>query len=357
MLAIVLPKGILDNMESALAVRHYLFRNCQVLAVINCHKNTFQPYTGSRGCLIIARKKKKPSNDRSYKIFMAINRKIGQDSEGKPIYKKDDRGRILHEIDQDLDIILEAWKNHLNGKIQESEYAFSINVQDIDDRTLKFNPQFFLPELNKTLQKIISLDGNGFTVERLGDQIASKIWKGSRFKREDLEAEKPGLNTVEYLTPSSIFMHGKGMKLLDLSKCDESRKKEILRHQAKEGEILITRSGTIGRTTIVGRTLAGKILSDDLIRVWIDNIQLRALVFAFLKSKGGQDQLLRNEYGTVQQHLEPSHVADMQIPLPEDNKQLQKLFSTVTNALEAREQFVEMQAQADSQLLDLIGWK
>ncbi len=204
--------------------------------------------------------------------------------------------------------------------------------------------------------RIVELDGNGFVVERLGDRIASKIWKGSRFKREDLEVDAPNENTVEYLTPTSIFMHGKGMKLLDLSRCTESRRREILHHQAKDGEILITRSGTLGRLTIVGRTLAGKILSDDLIRVWIENVQYRALVFAFLKSPAGQDQLLRNEYGTVQQHLEPSHVADVQLPLPEDAEKLNYIFSIVTTALEAREKYVETEPEADSELLNLLRW-
>ena len=61
---------------------------------------------------------------------------------------------------------------------------------------------------------------------------------------------------------------------------------------------------------MVGPSLGGVILSDDLIRVWIEDDRLRAYVFQFLKSPEGQDQLRRNEYGTVQQHLEPSHVAD-----------------------------------------------
>lgn len=355
-LAIVLPKGILDNMEPALAVRHYLFRHCRVLAVINCHKNTFQPYTGSRGCLIVARKKEQPSDERQYRILMAINRKIGQDYEGVPVYKRDNRGRPTSELDQDLDIIYEAWQEHLRGRLKESEYTFSIDAQDLDDAILKLNPQFFLPSLNRTLQRIVSLDGNEFTVERLGDRIASRIWKGSRFKREDLEVDSPNDNTVEYMTPSSVFMRGEGVKYLDVSKCDERRREEILRHRAQVGEILITRSGTLGRVTIVGRTLEGVVLSDDLIRVWVEDLALRALVFAFLRSPGGHDQLLRNEYGTVQQHLEPSHVADLVLPLPDDESKLAEMMSTVTSALEARERSIEMETKADEQMLDLLGW-
>lgn len=356
-LAIVLPKGILDNLEPALVVRHFLFRHYQVQAVINCHKDSFQPYTGSRGCLIVAKKKRQPSDGRHYKIFMAINRAIGQDSEGVPRYKKDERGKPTRELDQDLNVIYNAWLEFSMGKLKESEYTFSIDATQLDSKTLKLNPQFFLPALNKSLQRIISLDGNGFSVKRLGDGIASQIWKGTWWKREDLAVEAPNENTIEYLTPTSIFMGGKGIKYLDLSRCSERRKMEILRHIAREGEIIITRSGTLGRAAIVGRTLLGKVLSDDLIRVWIEDVGLRALVFTFLRCPAGQDQLLRNEYGTVQQHLEPPHIADIQLPLPDDKDKLRILLETVKISLEAHERSIEMEERADKQILDLIHWE
>ena len=106
---------------------------------------------------------------------------------------------------------------------------------------------------------------------------------------------------------------------------------------------------------IVGSMLVGKILSDDLIRVWVDDPRLRALVFAFLRSSWGQDQLQRNEYGTVQQHLEPPHVADVLIPLPDDTEKLEGLLETVTAALDARERAVAMAGTADEQIIELLG--
>jgi type I restriction enzyme M protein len=340
-----------------LAVRHFLFRHCRVLAVINCHKNTFQPYTGSRGCLLVAEKKAKPGPGRRYRMFMAINRKIGQDSEGVPIFKKDDQGRPTEKIDHDLDEILEAWHAFNSGKLKDSEYAFSIDASALDDRTLRFNPQFFLPSLNHSLERVVRLDGNGFSVERLGDRIASRIWKGVRFKREDLETDgPPSNNTVLYYTPSAVFMRGEGAKLLDLSRCNDKRARVIRAHAASVGEILITRSGTIGRTTIVGRTLEGVVLSDDLIRVWIDDPELRAFVFTFLRSPAGQDQLRRNEYGTVQQHLEPHHVADLMLPLPDDKKDRAALMQVVVDALETRERSIELDNQADSDMLRMLDW-
>lgn len=354
-LAIVLPKGILDNMEPAMAVRHYLFRHCKVEAIINCHKNTFQPYTGSRGCLIYATKKRHADDSRNYKIFMAINRKIGQDSEGLPIFKSDQHGRPTKDLDQDLDDIYDAWLKHKSGRLKESEYIFTIKASALDDRTLRANPQFYLPSLNETIKRIVELDGSGFTVERLGDRIATNIWKGLRFKREDLDTDRQTQNTVTYYTPTSIFMRGEGTKFLDLSKCSAGRRRIILRHAAQEGEILITRSGTIGRVVSVGRTLKGAILSDDLIRVSIADPVLRAYVFAYLQSVSGQDQLLRNEYGTVQQHLEPSHVADVLVAIPDDRIALEQIARIATEAIEQRERSIELEEQGKYNTSALVG--
>ena len=67
--------------------------------------------------------------------------------------------------------------------------------------------------------------------------------------------------------------------------------------------------------------------------------------------------MLRNEYGTVQQHLEPPHVADIQLPLPDDKIKLAALMETVTTALEAHERSIEMALRADTQIIDLLHWE
>lgn len=56
-LGIVLPKSFLDT-QTYRPGREILFRECRLLAVINCHKSTFQPFTGVRTCLIVLEKRK-----------------------------------------------------------------------------------------------------------------------------------------------------------------------------------------------------------------------------------------------------------------------------------------------------------
>ena len=103
-LGIVLPKGFLDTATYQPA-RAYILQNCKILAVLNMHKNTFQPHTGVRTCILLLQKFENDEtleNIEDYDIFMGISNRIGQDSEGVPIYKYDDNGEKTETIDEDL---------------------------------------------------------------------------------------------------------------------------------------------------------------------------------------------------------------------------------------------------------------
>ncbi|WP_257236759.1 N-6 DNA methylase [Nostoc sp. 'Peltigera malacea cyanobiont' DB3992] len=148
-LGIVMPKSFLDT-QTYLPIRKILFSKCQLLAVINCHKNTFQPHTGVRTCLILVRKYNKEELPlKNYDIFMAISNKVGQDSEGVPIYKTDDKtGKPTDELDHDLDEILNSYIKFKNGDFQDAAYQFSIQYSQLNEQ-LKINPQWFLPSFNE----------------------------------------------------------------------------------------------------------------------------------------------------------------------------------------------------------------
>lgn len=86
--------------------------------------------------------------------------------------------------------------------------------------------------------------------------------------------------------------------------------------KVKKGSILLTRSGTIGNLTYVSDTLENRIFSDDVIRMYFDDPYNAGYVYAFLKSKAGQDILTTNNYGAVIQHVEPSHLGEIKVPIP-----------------------------------------
>jgi len=321
-LAIVMPKSFLDTATYRPA-RELLFRRAELLAVLNCHRNTFQPDTGVRTCVVFLRKLEAgEAPPAEHDVFMAISRKIGRDSEGRPIFKIDPDGETTEEIDHDLDEILADWRAAAAGAFESSGYRFLVPRADLD-AALNINPQRYLPHLNESLREIQAMDGrDGWTVTSLS-QIAQgvTIFKGPRLRTEPLLVEGPAeaAEVEAYYTPSAVLQDRRdGVKWLDLARATVRQRRAFDKVRVQRGDLLITRSGSIGRVAYVTSRLDGALVSDDAIRVRIRNEDLRAYVFAFLQSAHAQDQLRRNEYGAVQQHLEPHHVSDLLIPIPED---------------------------------------
>jgi len=86
----------------------------------------------------------------------------------------------------------------------------------------------------------------------------------------------------------------------------------------KNGQIVMTRSGTIGKIALVGRTLNGKVFSDDLLRIECYDKKDVGYLYAFMKSKIGQRLITTNNYGSVITHIEPEHFTNTAIPEPND---------------------------------------
>lgn len=355
-IGIVMPKSFLDT-QTYYPARQMLLRNFRLLGVVNCHKNTFQPHTGVRTCLVlIQRPDEQESLQENYPIFMAISKKIGQDSEGLPIFKKDKEGNLTDELDHDLDEVLADFKACHEGALTPSEYRFSIKRSDIGD-TLKINPQVYLPNLNETIRRIESIDGrDGWSVSTLGQMVTGiQIFKGPRLKSESIIVENPGPNVEPYYTPSAVLQEkSESAKLLDISNATPSQLRTIAAIRVHRGDIVITRSGAIGRVAMITNRLDGAIASDDLIRVRIQDEDIRLYVLSYLQSSAALDQMLRNEYGSVQQHLEPNHVSDILIPVPNDWNVLAPIIEKAKQALALKESFEELTATASKDLNGLL---
>lgn len=337
---IVMPKSFLDT-QTYLPLRKIILDNYILRAVVNCHKNTFQPHTGVRTCLVFVEKpleSKKPPKD--YPIFMAFVKKIGQDSEGFPIFKRDEKNIVTDEIDHDLGIIYNDYQDFMKGRLSPSEYRFSIKKSNIDD-LLRINPQVYLPNLNETIRKIEEIDKDGWSVTTIGQMDNEiHIFKGPRFKSENIIIEEPeDPSELEcYYTPTAVLQEkSESVKYIDIKKADKKQLSTIAAIRIKRGDIVISRSGTIGRVAYITKRLDNAIVSDDLIRVRIKNEDFRYYVFAYLQTEYAQNQMKKNEYGAIQQHLEPVHIKDILIPLPDELDDIKDVINSTKAYIQKRE--------------------
>jgi restriction endonuclease S subunit len=119
--------------------------------------------------------------------------------------------------------------------------------------------------------------------------------------------------------------------------------------------LLVTRSGTIGRVILTTAQHEGHVGSDDLIHIDIEDEDVRLFVYQFLRSDLGQKQMLKNEYGTIQQHLEPRHVGEVLLPMPTNHDQIAKLAELVLGAISSKEAAAVRERQAEYLLANMIG--
>lgn len=56
--------------------------------------------------------------------------------------------------------------------------------------------------------------------------------------------------------------------------------------------------------------------------------------------------MLRNEYGAIQQHLEPEHIRNLLVPVPDDIAHIEPIAETVKKSIQVKEQLDELNDRA-----------
>ena len=356
-IGIVMAKGQLDNRE-AFAIRKTVCNRAKILAVVNLHEDTFEPFCGSKASVIFLQKKSVVPSD--YRIFMAISNKVGQTSRGEAIFKKDSEGNPIikngqHVLDEDLSQIAEAYQQFKEGSLQESEFRYTIAFSDLDKETLSFNPVHYLPQHNAAFKKVITLgDREDFELHRLGD--IAKVFNGPRFKRPYADiGVTSGKNIRRYFTGTALTqLNSDNVKYLDSSKANAQVKKHLEALTIHKGYILVSDSGTLGRVTYALEQHDGHVATNNLIRIIVDDIPLRGYLYEFLQSELGQSLMLKNAYGTNQEHLEPDIIADIPIPIPKDKTVIQKIGNAVTESIEQLEKSISAGNIAKTTLNEIL---
>jgi type I restriction enzyme S subunit len=170
----------------------------------------------------------------------------------------------------------------------------------------------------ETLQAKIILDNfeQEGEVKSLED-LSNDIFKKARFKR-DYVGENEG---EPYLRPTDMF------EFPLVSEKNIKNPPEGLKPE--EGEILITRSGTIGRTLISDEVLSNYILSDDLIRA-LPKEDWKGYMYAYLNTWIGQAYLTHDKFGATVKHIDPHQVQKIKLPVidsikEEVNRKIEKM--------------------------------
>ncbi len=179
----------------------------------------------------------------------------------------------------------------------------SVTLSDVVSRGKRLEASVFDVEAKQARQIIYNGKYDVTTVG--GNDGLTSSYTGARFKRV-------WVKTSEYpiFQPSSIV----DIKPSPDGYISKRTQTNIDALRVKEGQVLMTCSGTIGKLSYVSKTLDNTIFSHDLLRIDCKEPTDAGYLYAYLKSKIGNKILLTNSYGAVITHIEPEHLATVPIP-------------------------------------------
>ena len=189
-------------------------------------------------------------------------------------------------------------------ELESSDFRWTtVNLEEVLETSYRLEAGVYGIEGRQIRQ---DLEQCKWDIVHLGDELVEEAFYLGRFKRIYVEEE----NGVPFILPSQMTeIYPKASKFIS-----PTANIDIENTRVKKGQVLLTRSGTIGVVSYVSKTLENQSLSDDVIR--IKATEYPGYIYTYLKSRVGRLLVETNNYGAVIKHIEPEHLNAILIPNP-----------------------------------------
>ncbi len=175
----------------------------------------------------------------------------------------------------------------------------------------------------------------------VGDKrISKQVFLPGRFKRvyvgEGYGRAFFGGKQLFELDPSNT-------KFLSISKHDKRMKEEL---ELKENLILITRSGTVGKTVLVPKHWENWVASEDVLRISPASKEIAGYLYIYLLSDYGAKLVDRCAYGSVISHIDDTHIYNLPVPLLKNSEIQQRINDLALEANQKRCEAYHLEQEA-----------
>ena len=267
-------------------------------------------------------------------------------------------GAVIQHIEPDfigslpIPYFPDDFQEKIDGMIQESA-RLREEANDALNKAVRYFDSLY--KISNTLTKNFSLSlkslGLGFAAYNnnieVDNFIAQYIDKSFQLKDKTTRIFAPPLFKHIYLSKDNGYPFMTGSELTQFNMryyrwLSPRGVKDINDYVVKKGTLLLYKSGTtdggiLGNVFIADKKLDGCCLSDHVIRIIFEDVNLAYWTFAFLKSKGAVKMLVRLATGTMIPFITPDRLSEIPIPLPNDN--YEKIVSLV-------ERFIDLQSKS-----------
>lgn len=229
------------------------------------------------------------------------------------------RDKSNYLIDQAENILYEELKLPPIESIKPKYYDYSKELKTyttkLSELNLRLDSSYHTP-ITRSIYELINK--NSINVKFLKDEEISKsIILPGRFKRTYVESEEYGIKFIGGKQINDLIPSSEKFLSHEIHKTRLGQ--ELL---LKENCILITRSGTIGKVTIVPRHWENWAANEHIIRVFPVNNDIAGYLFCWLNSEYGLELIKKHTYGAVVDEIDTNHVGDIPLPLCDPGKQI-----------------------------------
>lgn len=209
--------------------------------------------------------------------------------------------------------------------------------------SLRLDASFYNPRVAHAIE---TLRRSGVPLKTLGE-VTKAISIPPRFGRVYVQKE----HGIPFLQGSHIVQ----FQSADLKYISRSVHKDMEKWLIREGWILVTRSGTVGRVTITPKEWDGWAASEHILRIVPDDAGScpGGYVYAFLSSPIGQAQLTAQIYGAVVDELTEEQAKSILIPVAETLEQTAIVTEINRLAIQSVGKKMEAVALADASIAEI----
>lgn len=119
----------------------------------------------------------------------------------------------------------------------------------------------------------------------------------------------------------------------------------------KAGWVVLTQSGSVGKPYFATESDEGIILSQNAIRIPVEDEDIGGYLYAYFSSWVGQTLLKKDEFGITVKHIRPHHVDA--IPVPDiSNSKKKRIGRKVKEAFELRARAIELLKEAKAEIYE-----
>lgn len=226
--------------------------------------------------------------------------------------------------------------------------AFEVDIGVVRESAgLRLDASHYNATLVRAMQ---ALRETGMALKTLGE-VTSRIFIPPRFRRIYVE-QQFGLPFVQ----GSHLVHFQPAGLKYISK---RAHRDIEQWVIREGWVLVTRSGTVGRVMLAPTSWDGWGASEHIMRIVPKKSSdcPSGYLYAFLRSFVGQAQLTSRIYGAVVDEITENHARSIRIPIPaseDEYRRVREIDRLVKDSVAMRESAKALDVRSLEKMRDLL---